>query len=130
MAIDIETESRDFAYTMADTMTPIVSSPIVTSVLIAICIIVIILLVGGDSGRDIAKIAFYTVLVVTTVLFFHDYVIIKNEKHEQPIDYTTVNAPVLNVEGRGEAIRPRPVRVKRHVTLPKFNTVRNGDIEL
>ncbi len=75
---------------------PIVSNPIVTAIIITICIIIIILLVYTGDGIGIGKVAFWSVLAVTSLIFLHDSVIINEHKKvigRQEQQYVSIPTP-------------------------------------
>lgn len=96
MTIDILTSGHELKSKLITLSTPFVKNPIVTALLITICIVIIVLLVYTGNGMSIGKVAFWSVLIITSLIFLHDSAITNDMKcviGNRERQYVTVQTP-------------------------------------
>lgn len=80
MPIDPVVGGQEFKSYLISKAKPVISNPLVTGIFITICIVCIVLLVYTGDGYSIGKVAFWSVLVISTVLFLHDAIVAEDTK--------------------------------------------------
>ena len=107
MAIDLYTSGTEISQKAAKIMSPLVTNPFVTAILIVTLLVLFVLMLHDGGGKSLAKVAFWSFLAVIIILTFHDNIIAQKKKAAiEGAFQEYVNVPLPESLNNGVALQP------------------------